>query len=118
MTLPPIDFSPLEPPDGESRWERLARRIDAAAAPELAARATLAASPWRRLLVRRAWPLLAAAATVALLAGGALRWQQRRQVDPATELLAGLVGVSYQSAAAFTAGGRGLEQPLALPAEM
>jgi hypothetical protein len=103
MTLPPIDFAPLEPPDGDAHWERLAARIDAAAAPELARRAVLASNPVG-LLLRRSRPLLAAAAAVLLLAGGALFWRREPPMDPTVAALAALAGVSYESALAAAAG--------------
>lgn len=107
MTVPPTDFSPLEP-DDPAHWERLARRIEAAAAPELAARARRAATPavsWGQVLVLWRRPLLAAAAALVLLAGGALAVPAaQRERDPQAEALALLVEVPYESAALITRG--------------
>ncbi len=102
MTLPPIDFSPLDPRDGPGHWDRLGARIVAAAEPELARRAALAAHPWERALLRHLRPVLAAAAALTLAAGGALYLQRERQDDPAAEALSALLGVSYASAATIT----------------
>src|SRR5690606_23685751 len=66
VTLPPIDFSPLDPRDGPGHWDRLGAGIVAAAEPELARRAALAAHPWERALLRHLRPVLAAAAALTL----------------------------------------------------
>jgi hypothetical protein len=116
MSLPPVDFSPLDPRDGEGHWERLAARIEAAAAPELARRAAGKGSPWVSLVARYAAPLFAAAAAITLVSAGALLWQRGRQNDPAAAALAALIGVSYESAATLAGSGAPLpDQPLTLP---
>lgn len=101
MTIPPMDMSPLEPPDGEAHWERLAARIEAGAAMELARRAR--GKTWWDLLAERAVPVLAAAAAVIVLAGAQLLWQPLAATDPATEAIAALSGLSYESAEAVVA---------------
>jgi hypothetical protein len=77
----PADLRALRGPgDGATRWEALAARIDAAAAPELARRAAARASggtgtPVRDLaplLARALRPALAAAAAAALVVGTGL----------------------------------------------
>lgn len=102
MTLPPIDFSPLDPRGGPDHWDRLSARIVAAAAPELARRAALAAHPWERVLLGHLRPVLALAAALTLAAGAALYLQHERQDDPAAQALSALLGVSYASAATIT----------------
>ncbi len=75
----PPGFAVLDPRRDPASWERLVRRITAAAAPELARRAAEADVPrgvlvllseWRRPALSAAAALAAAAATVLLLAGG------------------------------------------------
>lgn len=101
MTLPPIDFSPLEPSGGDAHWEQLARRIEAAAVPELARRAVRAVS-WRDLLMERTRPLLAAAAVIVAMAGATIALARRPVADPTATALAALVGISYDAAVAIT----------------
>lgn len=100
MTEPPIDFSSLQPGDGEY-WERLARRVEATADAELARRSGVP-DGLERLLLRRRTPILALAASVAVAAGVALlRLPQPH--DPFTVLVADLAGISYETASVLTA---------------
>jgi len=64
----------LDPGIAPDAWERVVRRIMAAAGPELARRRRKAAAEGGLLLDRWARPLLAAAAALILLAGGELAW--------------------------------------------
>lgn len=102
MTLPPIDFSPLAPPDGDAHWERLASRIEAAAAAELGRRAAAGTGTWRVIVLRRQRALFAAAAAVALLAAAAILSQPSTRMDPAAVALASVLGVSYEAAGTLT----------------
>lgn len=67
----PIDLGPLDPTLDRERWERRIAAISALARPELARRATAAASP-AQVLVGWFRPALAMAATLALCASAAL----------------------------------------------
>lgn len=73
--MEPIDLSPLDPTADRVGYERLVRRIMAAAAPELARRAA-SANPLA-LLAAWARPTLAAAAVIAAGAAGALALTDR-----------------------------------------
>jgi hypothetical protein len=75
-----IDLSPLDPTADQVAYERWIRRIMDGAAPELARRAS-ETSPLT-LLLSWARPTLAAAATIAALAAGAL-FMTDRPGDPA-----------------------------------
>jgi hypothetical protein len=70
MDEDPIDLTPLDPTLDAGRWERRIAAITALAAPELARRAAAGSLP----LVLVGWfrPALAAAAILALCAGGSL----------------------------------------------
>lgn len=70
MDEDPIDLTPLDPTLDAERWERRIAAITALAAPELARRAAAGSLP----LVLVGWfrPALAAAAVLALCAGGSL----------------------------------------------
>lgn len=70
-----VDLSVLDPTTDSLRYERLVRRVMTAAAPELARRA----SPQTALAFLGAWarPVLAAAAVVAVVAGGVLAATER-----------------------------------------
>lgn len=68
---PTDDLRPLDPTLDRERWERRIASITALAAPELARRAALAASP-AQVLVGWFRPALAAAAVLALCAGATL----------------------------------------------
>lgn len=67
----PIDLRPLDPTLPGERWERRIVAITRLAAPELARREALAASP-AQILVGWFRPALAAAAVLSLCAGAAL----------------------------------------------
>lgn len=114
MTEPPIDFSPLDPPEGAAHWRHLAQRIEDAAAPELARRAARRGGMVAPLL--RGWrPILAAAAAIVALASAALV-RRPAPADPAAAALAALAGVPYESALAMAgAGAPGLGQLLLQP---
>lgn len=86
MTMEPerMDLSTLDPTRDQLGYERLVRRIVDAASPELARRAA-AANP---LAMVAGWarPTLAAAAVIAVLAGGALFATDRASPDaPSTD---------------------------------
>jgi hypothetical protein len=67
----PLDLRPLDPTLDELRWERLVRAISARAAPELARRAAGNVGVLT-MLGRWAWPTMAAASVMAVLAAGVL----------------------------------------------
>jgi hypothetical protein len=67
----PIDLRPLDPTLPNERWESRIAAITALAAPELARRAALAASP-AQILVGWFRPALAAAAVLSVVAGASL----------------------------------------------
>lgn len=66
------DLAPLRPSLDPQRWARMVEGIEAAAAPELARRATLASPGLLALLGSWTRPVLSAAALAAGLAGVAL----------------------------------------------
>jgi hypothetical protein len=66
-----LDLSPLDPTADTLRWERLVRAINARAASELTRRASGNVGVLM-MLGRWAWPAMAAASLMALLAGSIL----------------------------------------------
>ena len=90
-----VDLSPLDPSRDQVGYERLIRRILAAAEPELARRAGQA-SPIA-LVAGWARPTLAAAAIIAVVALGALKTSERGQPRP-TESMVETLGVPAPAA--------------------
>jgi hypothetical protein len=72
MDMDPIDLRALDATADELHWERLVRAISARAAPELARRAAAGNVGVLTMLGRWAWPAMAAASIMAVLAGGVL----------------------------------------------
>ncbi len=68
----PMDLAPLDPTADEMRWQRLVRAIRSRAAPELARRAAAGNGSVLTLVGRWAWPAMAAASIMAVLAAGVL----------------------------------------------
>ena len=90
-----VDLSPLDPAEDRLRYERLVRRIVAAADPELARRAREAGT----LALVAAWarPAVAAAAIVAAVALGGLSATQRDGAR-STESMVDALGVPAPAA--------------------
>lgn len=79
-----VDLSPLDVTADQLRYERLVRRIMAAAEPELARRAEQAGP--LALVAGWARPTLAAAAVITAIALGALTAIERNGVEPARSM--------------------------------
>jgi hypothetical protein len=92
-----VDLTILDPATDRLAYERLVRRIMAAAAPELARRAM----PQTTLALLGGWarPLLAAAAVVAVLAGGVLAATERDGPAAGGHTVAEALGVPSPAAA-------------------
>jgi hypothetical protein len=91
-----VDLSALDLATDQLRYERLVRRVMGAAGPELERRRT----PRTALAVLGGWarPLLAAAAMVAVVAGGVLMATERDRVPVATGAVGESLGVPSPAA--------------------